>query len=276
MTTNGVLLAEQAAALKEAGPPPRDRQPRHAAARALPRADALRRPSRASSPASTRPPRPAASPRSRSTRSCMRGVNDDELVAAARARARAGAPRSASSSTWTSAARRAGRRERVVSRAEMLGRARRALRRDRADRRDRARRRPSASACPTARLRHHRLDDGALLPRLRPQPPDRRRPLVPLPLRGARDRPARAAARRRDRRDEIRELLSVGVAPPRGPRRRGAARVSPSARRCCLGSSSSATRTWRCTPAGAESRTTRSPRGEGTEGLPARRTTSPN
>ena len=42
----------------------------------------------------------------------MRGVNDDELVATDRLRPAHAAPRSGSSSTWTSAARRAGRRPR--------------------------------------------------------------------------------------------------------------------------------------------------------------------
>ena len=77
LTTNGILLADQRRAARRR-PAAHDRQPRHAAARPLPRADRRRRARRGARQAS--PPRAACSAGSRSTRVVMRGVNDDELV----------------------------------------------------------------------------------------------------------------------------------------------------------------------------------------------------
>ena len=65
MTTNGVLLAEHAAVAPRRRPAPRDREPRHAATRALPRAHAPRRPTPRCSRAS--PPCRAPGSRTRSS-----------------------------------------------------------------------------------------------------------------------------------------------------------------------------------------------------------------
>ena len=79
------------------------------------------------------------------------------------------------------------------------GEPRAALRRHRPDRRARL---DGAGRAVRARrrndVRHHRVDDRSLLPHVRPQPPDGRRHVVPLSLRRARPRSARAAAPRRD------------------------------------------------------------------------------
>ena len=112
--------------------------------------------------------------------------------------ARRSAPRCASSNTWTSAAPRTGRERRRLAPRDPRA-ARGALR-------------PGAARCPDERLgpgralpaarrhdlRHHRVDDRAVLRRLRPQPPDRRRLVAAVPLRAGRPRPAPPAARGRD------------------------------------------------------------------------------
>ena len=56
--------------------------------------------------------------------------------------------------------------------------------------------RPSGSAFRRHDVRHHRLDDDALLPDLRPEPAHRRRHLVPLPLRAEGRGPPDAASGR--------------------------------------------------------------------------------
>ena len=64
---------------------------------------------------------------------------------------------------------------------------------------DRARppgRRPIASACPTAPRRHHLVDDRRRSAAPAIEPADRRRRVVPVPVRAGRDGPAGAAARR--------------------------------------------------------------------------------
>jgi len=82
--------------------------------------------------------------------------------------------------------------DQVVSRREML---------DALGRRYGARR-PRRGVRPARRhaLRHHRFDDGPLLPRLRPEPRHGRRDVVPLPLRRAGHQPAGSAALGCDRR----------------------------------------------------------------------------
>ena len=79
LTTNGILLAEQAPALAAAGLHRADREPRHAARRPLPRADAARR----AGAGAGRHRRRRAPPASRALKLdtvVMRGTNDDELV----------------------------------------------------------------------------------------------------------------------------------------------------------------------------------------------------
>ncbi len=150
MTTNGVLLAEQAPALRAAG--------LHRVTVSLDTlrdgplqgADPARHPRPACSRASRRWRKPAC-PGSKLDTVVMRGVNDDELADLIEY-GRTVPPRCASSSTWTWAAPPAGRMERVVSRREMLDPPGRALRAHRADRRGDARRPPTASGCPTARV----------------------------------------------------------------------------------------------------------------------------
>ena len=79
LTTNGASLATHAAALRDAGSAPRDGQPRHAAARAPPRADPARQPrcgargDRVAAPTS-------AFAFTKINTVVLRGVNDDELV----------------------------------------------------------------------------------------------------------------------------------------------------------------------------------------------------
>ena len=81
----------------------------------------------------------------------IRGENDDELADARRLRRPRSAPRSASSNTWTSAARRAGRRRGSCRAREILARLERAF--GAARRRSAAptRRRPRATRCPADR-----------------------------------------------------------------------------------------------------------------------------
>ena len=106
MTTNGVLLAANAPRASRRGPAPPDRQPRHAAARALPRLDALRR--ARSRPRRASPPPRRSSPASRSTPSSS-AASTTTSWSTCSSSAAAMAPRSGSSSTWTSAAPRTGR-----------------------------------------------------------------------------------------------------------------------------------------------------------------------
>ena len=114
-----------------------------------------------------------------------------------RVRRRASAPRCASSSTWTSAAPPAGAWSRWFRAPRCSTRLTRALRPRSSRSREEAPRPPSASACPTApSFGIISSTTAALLPRLRPEPPHRRRHVVPLPLRARGHRPARAAARR--------------------------------------------------------------------------------
>ena len=101
--------------------------------------------------------------------------------------------------------------DRVVSRAEMLETLARHYGADRAGRR-------TGSSAPAERfalrrrhdVRHHRLDDRAVLPHLRPQPPDRRWHVVPVPVRHARPRSARRRCARGATVDEIAALVAGG------------------------------------------------------------------
>ena len=72
-------------------------------------------------------------------------------------------------------------------------------------------------------LRRDRLDDGPFLRLLRPEPPDRRRPLVSLSVREERSGSARTAAGRGAARGAA-PADRVVLARARGPGRRGAAR----------------------------------------------------
>ncbi len=80
--------------------------------------------------------------------------------------------------------------------------------------------------------RLHQPGLGAVLRRLQPRPPDRRRAPAHLPVLAERDRPARAAARRRRRRraraDHPRRGVAQGAQAPRGR-----ARLHPAARAAC-------------------------------------------
>ena len=110
----------------------------------------------------------------------------------------------------------------VVSRADMLERLAGPLRTDRADRRSLVGARGSLYAARRHGVRHHLLDDGPVLRKLRSQPPDRRRAVVSLPVRGARHRSARGAAPRRDR-GRIERAHRGPVAGAHRSRRRGSA-----------------------------------------------------
>ena len=76
----------------------------------------------------------------------------------------------------------------------------------------------------------------AVLPQLRPQPADGRRHVVPVPLRGARHRPARGRCARGATPDELKALIEAGwareptAAPRSGSRSAIGARSSRSAR----------------------------------------------
>ena len=162
---------------------PHHRQPRHAAiaiASALTRFDASTRCSRASTP-----PRRAgfdvAQDRHRRHARRQRSTSWSSSSSSAAA----SAPKSASSNTWTSAAPRAGRRARSSRAARCSTRLERALRRDHADRRGVVRAGRSLRAARRHRLRHHLVDDRAVLQHLRSQPSDRRRRLADVPLRAA-------------------------------------------------------------------------------------------
>ena len=138
----------------------------------------------------------------------------------------------------------------VVTRREILRPPRTALRPDRALRRNHVGARRSLSAAGRHDLRDHRVDDRAVLRALRPQPPDRRRPVLSVPVRDARDRhppaAARGSVRRRTARVDPRDLGRA-----HRPRRRTARRRCPTAAPSSASPRSSATRTSKCTPRAA-------------------------
>ena len=141
------------------------------------------------------------------------------------------APRCASSNTWTSAARRSGRRRSVdVAAGDARPRSPRAT--DRSSRS--ASRLVGAGRSVRAARRHdvrdHRVDDRAVLPELRPQPADRRRHVVPVPVRDATARSARGASRAAPASDELKDADRGRLARPRRPRRRSPARARRAAR----------------------------------------------
>jgi molybdenum cofactor biosynthesis protein A len=78
---------------------------------------------------------------------------------------------------------------------------------------------------PTDDLRDHLVDHGALLCRLRSQPADRGRNVVPVPVRESRNRPSRSVAWRSVRGAD-RRAHSPDMAGTPGPWRRGASRVA--------------------------------------------------
>ncbi len=193
MTTNGVLLAENAAALKEAG-----------LSRVTVSLDTLQ-PERFHTltrfddlPRVLKGIEVAAGMGFSAVKIdsvVIRGVNEEELVPLLEHGRKVGAEVRfieymdvGGATRWS--------RDKVVSRAEMLG----TLARHYGPIRPLA----EKTSAPAERfrlvrrdgLRDHRLDDGPLLRLLRPQPADRRRPLVPLPLRRARVEPGRASSGR--------------------------------------------------------------------------------
>ena len=194
LTTNGVLLAAQAEALRAAGLhritvslDTLDRE----RFRALTRMDELAAVLRGIDAAAA-----AGFASLKLDTVVIRGVNDDEIVPLieyAQGRRRGGAVH-----------RIHGRRRRDALDA---GCGRVPARDPRADR-GAIRRGPAARALvgarrsvPAARRRHvrdHLVDDRTVLRGVRSQPPDRRRRLAALPIRRDRDRPAAPAARRRD------------------------------------------------------------------------------
>ena len=242
MTTNGVLLAANAPRASRRRPAPADRQPRHAAPGALPRSDPLRR-------ARSRPRghrhRCAALPRPQDRHRRHQRRQRRRAGRSARVRPPASAPRCGSSSTWTSAAPRTGRWRASMPRREMLDAARAALRPDHAGHRGVIGARRSLPPAGRHDLRHHLVDDGAVLRFMRPQPADGRWPVVSVPLRDARHRPASAAA-----------LGGVGrsagaadsrhVGSAQRPRRRGAARGARPLTADPGGSAEARSRTSRC------------------------------
>ena len=126
MTTNGVLLADQAGALQGGGAAPGDGEPRHARAGAIPGAHPLRR---ARPRAGRHRRRGGGLPGVKIDTVVIRGVERRRARAAARLRPRA-APRSASSSTWTSGGATHWSTARVVSRRRDAERLAGALRAD--------------------------------------------------------------------------------------------------------------------------------------------------
>ena len=229
MTTNGVLLAPTGRGAARAPGSHRitvsldTLRPR-----ALPRADALRRASTRVLDGHRRRGRAPASPRLKIDTVVIRGVNDDELVACiefGRTRGRRGALH-----------RVHGRRRRdalvdasASCRArEMLERARRALRR-------RSRRIDETCVgagralprCPTARsFGIISSTTAAVLPRLRPQPADGGRPVVPVPLRARGHSTCAARCAPARRRERAAAADRAAWARARRPRRRRAARRS--------------------------------------------------
>ena len=205
LTTNGILLAPLAPALKEAG-----------LGRVTVSLDTLRRDrfialARQDELARTLAGIDTAArefPGFKIDTVVIRGVNDDEIVdLVAFARERGGEIRFieymdvGGATGWTAAQVDVARRD------------------PRARRRRRSARSPRPSKEPSAPADRFRLPDGTpfgviasttapVLPRLRPRPPHRRRRALPVPLRDARPGPARADARRRQRRG------SGGAHPP--------------------------------------------------------------
>ncbi len=126
LTTNGILLAREAASLHAGGTRTGDGEPRHAAARADGANSRAAADTPMCSPASTpRSPRdsrpPSSTPSSSEASTTTRSSTSWSSPAGA-------ASRSASSNTWTWAGRRAGAMDQVVSQAEILELGRPALR----------------------------------------------------------------------------------------------------------------------------------------------------
>ena len=195
MTTNGVLLAQHATALQRRRAASADRQPRHAATRPLPRAHPLRR----------------ARPRARGHRrgrAALPRTQDRHRGHPRRQRRRARAAASSSAR----GARRRGAVHRVHGRRRRhaLVDGSRACRAPRCSRRSQRTTgaieplRGDDSSAPADRyrlpdgtgVRHHLVDDRAVLPRVRSQPADGRRPVVPVPLRAARAPTCAGSSRR--------------------------------------------------------------------------------
>ena len=160
LTTNGVLLAEQAERASRRRADARDRQPRHAAPRPLHGAHPAHEPRRACSKASRYPP--ASSTPSRSTPSSCAASTTTNWCRCSSTRARVGAEVRfieymdvGGATQWSP--------DKVMSGAEILERLAGALRPDRAGRRDDVG--PGRSVPPARRhrLRTDRLHDVALL-----------------------------------------------------------------------------------------------------------------
>ena len=161
LTTNGVLLAAQAADAARRRAAPDHGQPRHARSPALPRHDALRQPRRRAG-RDRRGRRGRASTRSRSTRSSCAASTTTSWPRSSSTAGRFGAEVRfieymdvGGATRWSPDA--------VVSRREMLETPRSALRRDHADRRRVVCAGRSLHAARRHGLRHHLVDDRAVL-----------------------------------------------------------------------------------------------------------------
>src|SRR5262249_51284268 len=196
ITTNGVLLAEQAPALKAAG--------LHRLTVSLDTLDPTRftaltrRTAHAEVLEGIRAATHAGFSGTKLDTVVMRGVNDDEIVPLIEfARTVPAEIRFIEYMDVGGATRWS--MDKVVSRREILDVVRRRYGGGGGVGGGGGGRRGGAAArrsLPPARrddLRHHRVDHRAVLRRLRPEPPHGRRPLVPLPLRHPRHRPAGAA-----------------------------------------------------------------------------------
>ena len=219
LTTNGMLLADQAAALRDAG--------LHRLTVSLDTLDADRFRELTRFDGVTAVQHGLAAAREAGFTDLkidtvvIRGVNDDELVDLLAYGRQAGAEVRFIEYMDVGGATRWSVRD-VLSRAEMLRLIGDALGPVTAIEEESSAPGRPLPAAGRPDVRHHLVDHRAVLPLLRPQPPDRRRPLVPLPLRPRGHRPARPAARRRVTRgadpDDWRDLDG-----PHRPRGRGPA-----------------------------------------------------
>ena len=226
LTTNGVLFAEQGEALRAAG--------LHRVTLSL---DTLRperfsalagRDTHAQVLAGIAAARRLGFPKLKLDTVVLRGVNDDELAdlieygRGLEAEVRFIEYMDVGGATEWSL-------EKVFTRAEMLEQLTQALRHDHAAQRKLFRARRAVPASGRHRVRHHRFDHDAVLQELRPQPPDRGRALVSVPVRASRDRSPPDAARGRCARGNCRAHF-FRLARANGSRRGVARRHRPARR----------------------------------------------
>ena len=220
MTTNGVLLAEHAEALRAAG------LGRITVSLDTLRADRFTALTRFDSLNAVLEGMEAASRafgRFKIDSVIIRGVNDDELADLIEYGRRQNAEVRfieymdvGGATRWSAAD--------VMSRREMLETLTARYGTDRADRRGLVGARGSIRAARRHGIRHHLVHDRPVLRQLRSKPPDRRRHVVSLPVRVTRRRPARGIAPRRDDRRTGRSHHTPLERAHR-PRRRGSARA---------------------------------------------------